>query len=346
MLSAMPSPNARRWAYAAAAFVALLATAEAVARLRRSDFGPVPRRWHERLPQPYTMFGRCVSPPDAGPKPAGEFRIVMLGGSTVALGEPPVPVLLESALRRRGYGRARVYNCGVVSQNTSQQLARLVFEVADFAPDLVVAYDGGNDVMDPYEYDPRPGYPMNFLAYERNPLFVRDPAHYPLLPLLLLGSQALRDLFPRYFAETLVRLPQARRAAGHLSPVWREAIARRYVENHRKASLVAGAFGAGYAAFFQPLSFYREGRDAVEGLRYDDAMREHAVATRAALRREFDALPKTGGPRLFDLSGLFADPAVPVYTDFIHTRQDAKAVVAEAIAQRLSLTPLLGRARR
>ena len=33
-------------------------------------------------------------------------------------------------------------------------------------PDLVIAYDGGNDLIQPWAYDPRPGYPFNFLTEE------------------------------------------------------------------------------------------------------------------------------------------------------------------------------------
>ncbi|MDX6770029.1 MAG: hypothetical protein SF051_10895 [Elusimicrobiota bacterium] len=340
----MPNPVVRRLGLAAAAAALAFAGVELAARSRARPTEPIPDRWHERFPQPYTMFGRCQRPP-TGPKPDGEFRVVMLGGSTVALGEPPLPDLLEAALRRRGHGRARVYNCGAVSQNSGQQLARLLFEVADHAPDLVVAYDGGNDVMDPYQFDPRPGYPMNFLAYERNPLMTREVSRYPLLPLLLLGSQALRDAFPDYFAETLLELPLLRRQQGYLTAPWRERIARRYADHHRKAALVAAALDARYAVFLQPLLFYaRPPRPAAPG--FEDGMWAHAPAAREAIRARLRAAPLPPPARFFDLSDLFAGAGGEPFADFIHVKQPAREAVAEALAARLHEARLLSPAGR
>lgn len=330
-----------------AAVLALLAGVEAASRLGFfSPYAPVLERWAERAPRPYTMFGDCMTPPPAGPKPAGEFRVVMLGGSTVALGEPPIPDLLEKALHRRGLSRVRVYNCGTASQNSGQQLARLLFDVVDAAPDLVVAYDGGNDATDPFLYDPRPGYPMNFIAYEKNPLFIRKASHYPLLALVLFSSQALRDLMPLYFSERLLQLGRQRRLAGYGNPQWRSLIARVYVEHHRKAEVIARAFGAGYIVFFQPVLFYKEPIAPIERYDYPPAFKEHTLAVRAEMRREFAAIPKGAAPRIIDMSDEFHGVAEKVYLDYIHTVQPAKEAVAESIAARLVEAPELARARR
>lgn len=71
-------------------------------------------------------------------KAAGSYRIFILGGSTVWEGNPTIPDLLQKEFIRNGYPQVEVFNYGVMSSNSSMELARLVFEVLDFRPDLVV----------------------------------------------------------------------------------------------------------------------------------------------------------------------------------------------------------------
>jgi hypothetical protein len=103
------------------------------------------------------------------PKPADEIRIFVTGGSTVLIGAPlanSIPGAIETALRAGGLSQARVYNFGVISFLSGQELALLVHRLVNLASDLVIAYDGGNDLFSPWAYDPRPGYPFNFVAWE------------------------------------------------------------------------------------------------------------------------------------------------------------------------------------
>ena len=152
-----------------------------------------------RGPVPYSMFGgvpnaalgagydvaeRLNSQGYRGreatePKPPDELRVVVLGGSTVFEGEPTLPELLERELRKRGVANVACFNFGGVSSVSGMEVSRLLFEVTDLRPDVVVFYDGGNDLLLPAVYDPRPGYPFNFVVYESNPLLHRNPASFP-----------------------------------------------------------------------------------------------------------------------------------------------------------------------
>ena len=78
------------------------------------------------------------------------------------------------------------------------ELARLVFEVVNYAPDMVVVYNGGNDINLPLGWDPRPGYPFNFLLYGNHPLHQED---YPTFSLAAYGSHILRIVGRSYFKE-------------------------------------------------------------------------------------------------------------------------------------------------
>src|SRR5262245_29915389 len=99
-------------------------------------------------------------------KPEGELRVFVLGGSTVFHGAPlakTIPGQVETELRRIGLNGARVYNFGVVSAVSGQALAVVTHLLADYAPDVVIFYGGGNDIVQPYQFDPRPGFPIDFV---------------------------------------------------------------------------------------------------------------------------------------------------------------------------------------
>jgi hypothetical protein len=85
------------------------------------------------------------------PKPAGEFRIVCIGGSTTYTGrvepvELTFPVLLGKQLHERGYPQVRVVNAGAEGWGSWESLVNLETRVLDLEPDLIVDYDGINDL--------------------------------------------------------------------------------------------------------------------------------------------------------------------------------------------------------
>lgn len=85
------------------------------------------------------------------PKPAGEFRIVCLGGSTTYTGrvdevELTYPAQLEMRLRERGYPQVRVINAGAEGWGSWESLINLETRGLDLEPDLIVDYDGINDL--------------------------------------------------------------------------------------------------------------------------------------------------------------------------------------------------------
>jgi lysophospholipase L1-like esterase len=86
-------------------------------------------------------------------KPAGVFRIVVLGDS-VAFGvrmpdEHTFPSILEAALERRAPGRFEVLNMGVSGYNPYTEAELLADRGLAFAPDLVLVQFCSNDLNDP-----------------------------------------------------------------------------------------------------------------------------------------------------------------------------------------------------
>lgn len=309
-----------------------------------------------RKPQPYTMFGGTpLANFEAGvgtgtviseqlnalgyrgkapvsPKPALEYRIFVLGGSTVFLGDPPIPVLLEEMFERNGFDNVQVYNFGVISSNSGMELARIVFENSELEPDLIVMYNGGNDIMGAYRQDPRPGYPFNFLVYENNPLLESNIREYPTLAVSLYGSNLARYFFPDYFLNEFSTFTQLREEVDWGSDTWRTAIAKTYVDNIVKAHHVSHAFGSDFIAFPQPLLYYKETPAPEEADLAGHAPRkEHSLFVRQAIRIKIEQENVLEEIRIVDLSDIYDDTSEWVFTDAIHTRQQSKPVVVEAM---------------
>jgi hypothetical protein len=339
--------------------VATFAVAELISRIvseRRSHVGFAT----DRVPRPYTVFGpgrvdglvRTNPLGYRGPLPAmpkgDELRVFVLGGSTVFLGKPAIPELLEQQLHEHGYGRARVFNWGTVAASSGMELARLAFEIGDYAPDLVVMYDGGNDISTPFIYDPRPGYPLNFVVTEKNPLFAGDLGVYPTWTLFAYGSNLARTFFPDAFSERLLRLAELRERVGYGSDAWQEEIVRIYLGNLVKAAKIARGYGAEFMAFFQPLIHFK-GSLSAEELQVKNLLLDflterragdfeaHAQAMRARVRAGIVELG--GEPPIVDLSGIFADAQGWIFTDFIHVTRAGNEAIAAAIYQSLAADP-------
>jgi len=305
-----------------------------------------------RKPKPYIMFGgekngtlgedivlnergyRGKQP--SMPKPAGEFRVFVLGGSTVFGGEPPIPDLLEEQFRKSGSENVKVYNYGVVSSVSSMELSRIVFEISELEPDLIVMYNGGNDILVPQRYDPRPGYPFNFIVYENNPLLESNVRSYPTFNLLLYGSNLARSLFPHYFVRRFVPMKEEREKAGWGTDEWRDEIADKYVDNLAKAKKISKAFGAEFIAFFQPMVYYKNSLSAEEtSYHHHLEWQEHSVGVRDRIFEHLRLPGKESAPLLVDLSDIYDGVATAIFIDAIHTRQESKPAVAAAIHEHI-----------
>lgn len=94
-----------------------------------------------------------VGPDVPATKPAGEFRVVVLGDSYAVGGQVPndqtFPAVLERDLHDAGYGNVRVINMGVGGYTTFNESRLLAENLTWLQPDLVVlAAFLGNDVAE------------------------------------------------------------------------------------------------------------------------------------------------------------------------------------------------------
>ena len=82
------------------------------------------------------------------PKPAGAFRIFLLGGSTVQgifNHQWTISYYLDRALKAN-HPNVEVINAGVVGYRSQSEMALLTTKILDMDPDLVVVLDGRNDL--------------------------------------------------------------------------------------------------------------------------------------------------------------------------------------------------------
>ena len=275
-------------------------------------------------------------------KADGEYRIFVLGGSTVRFGNPTVSELLEQMFHDEGFDEVRVFNIGVSGSNTGMELARLVFDLPQYEPDLVVSYSGGNDINLPVWMDPRPGYPYNFMVYENHPLYVED---YPTFALAAYGSHLIRLFGNSYFQERFSQRGRLKQSAGWNTADWRDGIAEAYVRNMQTSAKVASALDAEFVAFLQPMLFSKKNRSPkeqayLEGIARRAGLTEADLVSyfhdvRTGIRKRLDAPGAEASLRFVDLSSAYDSTSETVFPDFIHTGPDARRHVTRMMFETL-----------
>ncbi len=125
------------------------------------------------------------------PKPPGVFRIVCVGGSTTEEGrtnETTYPKYLQRRLREYcGTDAIEVLNCGISAIGSQKELLRIE-DYLTFQPDLLIEYNGVNDLS--------------------RPLLVRWLFHAPLWQRLLRESRFVKEHFPLLFLPSAEQMAQ------------------------------------------------------------------------------------------------------------------------------------------
>lgn len=275
-------------------------------------------------------------------KPRDEYRIVVLGGSTVLQGEPPIPDLIEAALKSLEDHRVEVYNFGVVSSVSRMELIRLLLQVVDYDPDLVIFYNGGNDFICPLYWDPRPGYPMNFIVYEHNPLMLDDIRKYKSVPFFLYGSNILRAYIPSYFAKSFIPLNEVKAEVGWMTSDWRERIAQTYVQNIVKAQKIADTYGFDLITVYQPLVFFKDYPDKFEKRILKLSLGEEGKSAALDVRKRIlRKMKREEDIQFHDFSDKFDSLTQRVFSDTVHVTQEGRKLIAEEIVKILRMDKTL-----
>jgi lysophospholipase L1-like esterase len=279
------------------------------------------------------------------PKPADEIRIFVVGGSTVVNGVPlanTIPGVIEEQLRSHGLAGARVYNFGVVSFASGQELSLLVHRLLDLAPDLIVAYDGGNDLSEPWFYDPRPGYPFNFAAWE---LALEDFSRNSLASKKTVASVAddsalLQALLGRKERALRIALDDQRRIVNYGTSEWKQEIVEIYARNIGAMCRISRSNDILFAAYFQPILPFSPHLDRRQlamsgGEEIVRNLRGQREAVPGAVSRTLPAPPVGSGCHFDDLSGMFEQQGSERFWDYIHVDNQGNLLIGRRIAEDL-----------
>jgi hypothetical protein len=263
-------------------------------------------------------------------KANNEFRIFILGGSTVFGSDVDIASSMHKYFSENGYSNVMVFNFGAVSSNNAQELARIVFDISDYDPDLIIMYGGANDFEHPFYADPRPGYPFNFFITEANPYLKRDLDDYPTLPLMLYGSAFMRHFFSNYFIKRLTKQDELRESADYKSNKWFEQIAQSYWSSLEKAAVISQAFGSDFIGVLQPLVYYKTNLHEQEKFFVNpESLRDFSILRQMVLDRS----EKTSTFTFYDKSELFNSFTQQVFLDTCHIDDNYNDFLATALAE-------------
>jgi lysophospholipase L1-like esterase len=231
----------------------------------------------------------------AAKKPTNEFRIFVLGGSTVQ-GRPwsietAFSTWLELNLNAADCSRRyEVVNCGGVSYAT-YRLAPILQEVLRYEPDLIILCEGNNEFLEDRTYAPFREQPAPLLWMQQQAHRLRT---YNLLRAGVLAcSSSPKDQPQQLGPEVDARLDwQNGAAAYHRDPAWQRDVIRHFEFNLRRMTAIAREAKV-------PLLFVTP----VSNLQWAPFKSEHRADLSTADLARFDSLRKEAGELLVkDLS--------------------------------------------
>jgi hypothetical protein len=235
-----------------------------------------------------------------------DIKVAFFGGSTGYNGDPTIAEVLGHELQRLLNRKVFVANFSVVSSNHRQHLHMLVELCPKYRPDVIVFYGGFNETIASAQYDPRPGYPYNY--------FYRSEA--PIVYKFLLENSAIFGELDKQtgFFSGLSRL---RKQEQPFSEKWNHRIVEKYFETldlARSFSCAIHSTKLGhplFLAFHQPYLVPTEFSPAHESIK--------------GRIRDLDYV--------FDMSGAYDSLGTDIFTDVVHVKQPAHAIMGREIAR-------------
>lgn len=267
-------------------------------------------------------------------KEDGEYRIIVLGGST-AMGhlassdEAVFSAVLEDRLNSTasaGDTRYRVYNMAVGSYISAQELATLQFVALDYDPDMVITFDGVNDLAT--------------RDLENPPFFKVESQLYQQLnqgrmfALFAAGAQRTLSSNSKLYSILHFLLTSRQKRQAEISNDDVASSAAFYTRNLGKLSRLAEAHDIAHLAIFQPIltpeaKKVRTEKEKVISKKYTSFNAELSdqmfETSRAVLESE--------GFTLHDFRGIFRDVEENIFYDHVHVNDEGNRLIAEAMVK-------------
>lgn len=279
----------------------------------------------------------------------GQLRVAVLGGSAVHHGsryENALPGALKGVIQQKHPGMdVEVINAGIVSCVSRQSIVFLLFTVLEYEPDIVVLYDGANDIGNVQAYESRPNFPYNYQSMEEAWEAYRSQNTSPLWKVVLSRSRVWAALQLRWGGELkaattvgmgLRRAPNAKTPEEVLSdPEYVRTAMGAYLSNWTKLIELSRAYG------FQPVCVLQ----ADGGLDREYAGKTKPVpwldvygALYAEASRQVEKMRKQHPDvALLNLSD-YLKPAEDHFWDGVHVYDESNVKLAERIYEDLKLS--------
>lgn len=272
------------------------------------------------------------------------LRIFMFGGSTMwgsgARDAFTIPSILARRLQAEGVA-ATVVNMGEVGYVSTQEVIGLLLRLQKGdVPDLVIFYDGVNDTYSAFQQQIA-GLPHN--EFNRVVEFnLARPSHFWRRRQLVLGDAAARLSSVRLL-RSLVGGTDQEQQIGVRPPLLEHLASNDYanlpgavIARYRGSVELVKAWAAHYrfrALFYwQPTIFDKPALTA-----YERTERARHAEMAPFFRETSDALGRSPAPGrdVHDLSGIFADVALPMYVDWCHLGESGNDAIAARMARDL-----------
>jgi hypothetical protein len=279
-----------------------------------------------------------------GPVPsrskAGEYRIILIGGSAAFAGFPlsnSIAGQLESLFHKDGRTDVKVYNWGVQAYVSGQELSLLTHTILDYQPDLVIVYDGANDIYFPYFGDPRPDNPVLFM--EREAEGNHGSPRLPSAGYLLGKSKFLTwalTLVPnnRLNSPTDVSLINSlRQQTAYGGESWKESIVESYVANHKRMCSVANGGHFKLLTVVQPTLAFKNpwiGKE-LSVWQPSSELLQYFRDQYSRIRRRLPETSPYPNCYSFDLGSTFSDYHQQVFVDVFHITNVGNTWIANQI---------------
>lgn len=259
--------------------------------------------------------------PELGPKQPGVLRVAMVGGSVALQGsknEAAIVARLTELLAAKGY-RAEYVNAGVIAAVSNQEVNILLNDLVDLKPDLVISFDGINDINTPMYVNGRIGWPP-----------IRWDPPYDINKNTGKGSEQQAK---SYYPFIVPRLHNTSRSQV-------DAALRNYFNSIDKMARICKAYDIAYLAVFQPIRNFRPGdcEDRADGpldhkqLFYCQSLKQFA---------DWQADKHQGAVYLSLIDVLHADKNL--YIDDCHFVDQGNTLTARALLAAIEAEPSLSR---
>lgn len=272
-------------------------------------------------------------------KPAGVFRIVILGGSTVEGGfneDWTISRYLQKHIEKK-YPNAQVINGGVLGYSSKNELMLLITKIVALQPDMVVVFDGRNDIY----YSALPGW-KKWLEpdYAEHKQALQSLVNYPT-GYMLLAHTAKHFVKKSSLIKTVFRwLTRSGYSVYPRDIKIQQAGVDAYLDNLQLIKVVLEAKGIlGLIAFQPTLGYCKDMLTDYERSVMDYLSRVEKTDWLLQIKshwpiigRQISLLPPSAHVRFYDMSCVFSNTKETAYIDSVHYVPLGSRIIAANLA--------------